>query len=72
MKTCLSVRRLFEFEDGLYTMEPPQKPFSVGTKLYDSRKATFIELETEEDCIYYAFVAPELLGLMIPYPQKLD
>ena len=72
MKTYLFVRQVFEFEDGLYTIEPFGKTFSVGMKLYDSRKKTFIELETEEDCVDYTFVAPELLGLMVPYPRKLD
>lgn len=72
MKTCLSVRQVFEFEDGFYTVEPLEKPLSVGMRLYDSRKKTFIELETEEDCINYSFVAPELLGLMVLYARKVD
>lgn len=72
MKIDLSVRQVFEFEDGLYTIGTLEKNLSVGMKLYDSRKKTFIELETEEDCVDYRFVAPELLGLMVPYSRKLD
>ncbi len=72
MKTDLSVRQVFEFEGGFYTIETLEKNLSVGMKLYDSRKKTFIELETEEDCVDYSFVAPELLGLMVPYSRKLD
>lgn len=70
MKTDLSVRQVFEFEDGLYTIETLEKSLSVGMKLYDSRKQTFVELETEGDCTDYSFVAPELLGLMAPYSRK--
>lgn len=72
MKEHTMTRQIFEIEDTLYTIESFNHKFSLGMKLYDSRKRTFVELETEEDCVNYSFVAPELLGILVPYQSKLD
>lgn len=72
MKEYTVTRQIFEIEDALYTIEMFNHKLSPGMKLYDSRGRAFVELETGEDCANYSFVAPELLGLLVPYQSKFD
>ena len=72
MKRHSVTQQIFEIEGRLFTIENFNHNFSPGMKLYDSRKGEFVELETEEDCVKYSCVAPELLGLLVPYQSKLD
>ena len=64
MRSFNKVEQLYRIEGKVYSMDLNDKKISIGTILYDSRKTEFVAIETEKDCKDYAFVAPELYGIM--------
>lgn len=64
MKDLKVTNVLYEIEGKYYRLNRDRKELRIGTMIYDSVRETFFELETVDDLEKYAYMAPELYGVL--------
>lgn len=64
MKDLKVTNVLYDIKGRHYRLNREKKELRVGTMIYDSVRETFFELESVEDLEKYAYMAPELYGVL--------
>lgn len=57
-------KQRFIIGDLIYVMSRKHKKIEIGSILFDSRKESFVEIESKDDVLEYDFVDPELYMIL--------